>query len=138
MKTSLYKIDEKSNTKTHGENKRQIAFIVLKEHYEDHHELLHKIIAAVGLNVNTDIRIIEMLDSSGRLTLNELYRESISKHFFVFGLNQSQLGIQSEIQPHQPKVSENYVLHLSYGLDQLSSNQELKKQLWGYLKKIFK
>lgn len=134
----IYKILEKSETTSHGENKRKIGFIVLKPHYEQHQDLLHKIITAVGLDVKSDVNIIELNDKNGRIILNELYRKSETKHFFIFGLTEGQIGVQTDMHMHYPKVTENFVIHISHSLDELANNVEKKKELWAYLKKIFK
>lgn len=135
---TLYQIDEKSNVIQHGKNKRKIGFIVLQEQYEIHQDLLHKIIGAVGLDLEQDVLIIQLENSRGRIVLNELYRKSETKHYFIFGLSQNQLSLQSDLTLHHPKVSENFILHHSFSLDELATDQAKKKILWGYLKKIFK
>ncbi len=134
----IYKILEKSDISSHGENKRKIGFIVLQAHYAQHQDLLHKIISAVGLDVKSDVMIIELKDQNGRIVLNELYRNSETKHFFIFGLSESQIGVQTEMHLHHPKVSENFVIHISHSLEELANNVDKKKELWAYLQKIFK
>lgn len=137
-KSTLYQIHEKSELVFHGQNKRNIGFIVLEEEYKIHQELLHKIISAVGLDLDQDVLICQLKNPKGRIVLNELYRNSETKHYFIFGLNTYQLSLQSDIQLHSPKLTENYVLHLSYSLIELAEDQQKKKNLWAYLKKIFK
>ena len=137
-KNTLYQIDEKSSTLLHGLNKRQIAFIVLENHYESNKDLLHKIIGAVGLDLENDILIVQMQNDKGRIILNELYRKSPTKHFFIFGLSIAQLSLQSEILIHHPRVTEKFVVHYTHSLLELANDLDKKKQLWAYLKKIFK
>lgn len=137
-KITVYQIDEKSSVAINGENNRNISFIVSKNEYESNQDLLYKIIQAVGLNLEKDISIIQLENAKGRIVLNELNRQSTSKHFFVFGLSKKQLGLQSDLHYHHPRVTENFVIHLSYSLDELASNTLKKKELWAYLKKIFK
>jgi len=137
-KTALYEILGKSPLTEHGLNKRNIGFIVFEEHYKSHKELLHKIISAVGLDVENDVSIIELKTQNARVVLNELYRKSPCKHYFFFGLDVHQLSLQSDLKPHYPMVTENFVIHLSHSLEELATDVEKKKQLWAYLKKIFK
>ena len=137
-KTTLYKIHERSETTQHGLNERKIGFIVHKSHYQAHKELLHKIISAVGLDVEKDVLIVELENNKGRIIFKELNRKSSCKHYFVFGLESSQLSLQTDMVLHYPKITEDFIIHLSYSLEELANDLEKKKALWAYLKKIFK
>ena len=135
---TIFQIDELSEFECHGKNARKIGFVVFKDQYIEHGDLLHKIIGAVGLNVENDVAIFQVEKSDGRVVLNELNNHSAFQHIFIFGFAGSQVSLQSDYHPLHPLITERFVIHPCYSLIELAKETDKKKLLWAYLKKIFK
>ncbi len=135
---TIFQIHELSKFRSTGENLRKIGFIVFEEQYKEQSELLHKIIGAVGLDLEKDVAIFVVEASSGRIVLNELNAHSPSEHLFVFGFSKFQVSLQSDYHPLHPLITEKFVIHPCFSLTELVTETDKKKLLWSYLKKIFK
>lgn len=137
-KHKVYQIDDFTDYDCLGNNQRQISFIVFKKDHLDNPGLLEKIITAIGLDTEKDIAIFQLQDNDKRVILNDLNKHSQTKHFFLFGQESNHVSIQRTLQIHRPIVTENYILHPTYPLRALAEDVNKKKDLWTYLKKIFK
>ena len=135
---AFYQIDDVSPYKSSGKNKRKITFIVHQTDYAAHNELIEKIIGAVGLDLENDILMCKIEGDKVRIMPSSIAKESPTDHFFTFGFDQHELYMQTDLILHQPFVSENYILHASFALEELANDVGKKKTLWGYLKQIFK
>ena len=135
---TIFQIDELSKFVCEGENSRKIGFVVFQDQYSHHADLLHKIIGAVGLDLANDVAIFQVESSFGRIILNELNAHSAFDHLFVFGFSSSQVSLQSDYFPLHPLITERFVIHPCYSLEELANETDKKKLLWTYLKKIFK
>lgn len=137
-KNTIFQIDELSKFECNGGNSRKIGFVVFQDQYKEQSELLHKIIGAVGLDLDKDIAIFQVVNSEGRIILNELNTYSAFKHVFIFGFTGLQVSLQSDYQPLHPLITEKFVVHPCFSLLELALETDKKKLLWTYLKKIFK
>jgi len=136
--TTIFQIDELSQFQLHGINKRKIAFVVFQNQYAEQAALLHKIIGAVGLDLEQDVAIFQVASDKGRVILNELHSQSAFKHVFIFGFSKHQVSLQSDYHPLHPLITERFVIHPCFSLIELAVETDKKKLLWTYLKKIFK
>jgi len=129
VNTTIFQIDELSQFKFQGNNKRKIGFVVYQDQYAEQAELLHKIIGAVGLDIENDVAIFQVESAKGRVILNELYSASQFDHLFIFGFSKFQVSLQSEYHPLHPLITEKFVIHPCYSLIELASEMD-KNLLW--------
>ena len=134
----FYRIDDYSKLVVSGENKREIALIVLQEDYNKHQELLEKIMGSVKLDMAKDLGLGLIAEADKRIQIQDYPNLASSKHLFLFGLGAETLSLQFNLKAYHPVRTEMYILHPLDSLKDLSSDVNKKKILWGYLKKVFK
>ena len=94
----FYRIDDYSKLEVSGENKREIALIVLQEDYNKHQELLEKIMGSVKLDMAKDLGLGLIAEADKRIQIQDYPNLASSKHLFLFGLGAKTLSLQFNLK----------------------------------------
>ncbi len=122
-----------------GENKKKILVILSSAQYEksDFAALLHKILASVKLNHETDV-LIFALTSSSPFSLFHLANSHHCQKVVTFGLPLQQLGIHKLLPKYQvcPIGDLNIVISDSFQDLETDVSKKLKMALWKALQDL--
>ncbi len=97
--------------------------------------LLYKILAAMKLDISNEVRIFGLKDGQNAHIAEHLDFDK-SHRFLSFGLNANRLGLQIKTLPYKIIHIRNLKILFSHKLQDLQTNIQYKKQLWGLLQKF--
>jgi len=132
----LFEIPTVKELAISGNNCATLAIITSKADFNNHKELLSKILGAIDLDLEKDVCQI-LLENAEPILISNLLPKEI-QYLLVFGLNPSQIGFNASFKAYHLYSSETYKILLSHSLTKLSENQNFKKSLWASLRNEFK
>ncbi|MDA9774634.1 hypothetical protein N9B82_06715, partial [Saprospiraceae bacterium] len=97
--------------------------------------LLYKILGAMKQDIAEDVNIYGLKDGENA-HLAEHLDFSNNHRFLAFGLNADRLGLQMKTIPYRILQIKQLKVLFSHKLNDLQSNVNYKKQLWGLLQQF--
>ena len=117
-----------------GNNQKSILVLCLENKLgETNLDLLKKILKAKNIDLNDDALLLT-IEEDAEINISRLIREEKIKHLFVFGIHAKQIGINVQWKLYQKFTLSGVQILISHNLEDLSSNQAFKKNLWNQLK----
>lgn len=111
------------------------VFVNTSDWNESNKNLLYKILAAMKLNLEKDVQIFGLnADQSAHVA--ESLDFANNHRFLAFGLNANRLGLQIKTLPYNIITIRKLKILFSHKLEDLQSNVNFKKQLWGLLQQF--
>ena len=98
-------------------------------------DLLYKILGAMKQDIAEDVNIYGLKDGENA-HLAEHLDFSNNHRFLAFGLNADRLGLQMKTIPYRILQVKQLKVLFSHKLNDLQSNVNYKKQLWGLLQQF--
>ena len=120
-----------------GNFAKQIFVFVLSEpEHPGNAGFLKKILAAAGLDLDTDALLVEV-SSSDRVSFLPAVKDKHAGHILVFGLSPKQLGLHAEIPAFLPYPFYGATFLFADKLSVLEPDKTLKAKLWQALRQLF-
>jgi len=140
LKFLKYDIPEAlESSRLKGNNKKNILVVISSNSDEistnkDH--LLNKIMSAVSINLEEDTHLIG-LQQMEEIQIHSFLNSEQYQKLLLFGIKPAQVSIHAQIPKYQIQKIKEFQILLSDSIDELSTNQTLKKSLWTALQTMF-
>lgn len=105
----------------------EILVIVEKQDYVLKESLLKKILAAVKLDIDSQVTFLQLEEGA---TINLASKAEGVKKVFTFGLKPTRLGLNGLFRGYQFYQTATFSILFSHSLKLLSEKPEKKKALW--------
>ena len=111
------------------------VFVQVEDWNEENKDLLYKILAAIKLDIEKEVRIYGLRQKESA-HIGPLLDFKAKHRFLAFGLNADRMGLQMKTIPYQIMTVRDLKILFSHTLTQLQGNVEFKKKLWGLLQQF--
>ncbi len=135
LEDHLYLIPDTLNSSEESINAQKILVFVNKKDYEDHSSLLEKIMGAIKLDFNKDIKVISLEETESKAA--SFFDSNELNYVMAFGLRPARIGMNAKFKANHFYQTESFKVMLTYKLEQLTSDVSKKKALWGALQSEF-
>ncbi len=109
-------------------NINEILVIVEKQDYVLKESLLRKILAAVKLDINSQVTFLQ-LEEGATINLASIAEDGVQK-VFTFGFKPTTLGLNGSFRGYQFYQTASFSILFSHSLKALSEKPAKKKALW--------
>ncbi|MCH2022846.1 MAG: hypothetical protein MK207_10250 [Saprospiraceae bacterium] len=116
------------------ENRNKDIVVASKSISEEEMNFLDQVIKAVGKKIDTDVFVIKNLNLIPYKQLTDLLS---FKKLLVFGMQPKEIGLQVSINPYQIFSFDKRLILFCHSLNDISRDNNKKKQLWEKLQIMF-
>ena len=132
-----YNLPKANNVAFEGNIDSKFLVIVAQEDWSAYQDLLTKILAAVNLDISTDVNILSIGSLEG-FRFNTFLAEHTQEHVILsFGITANQLGLNVSSDKYRLRSIGNQKIAFVASLQEIKENQNEKKLLWEILKVHF-
>ncbi|MFC0184600.1 hypothetical protein SAMN04515674_10793 [Pseudarcicella hirudinis] len=113
----------------------QKVLILVESIEKEEAEFLAKVLGAVGLSLEK-VDLID-LSKTGQTDLKNVLSQKFVNQFVTFGVSLFKINLEIPLTPYEIRSIQGINFLFAHSLTEISSNQNLKKQLWASLKSLF-
>lgn len=113
----------------------QKVLILVESIEKEEAEFLAKVLGAVGLSLEK-VDLID-LSKTGQTDLKNVLSQKFVNQFVTFGVSLFKINLEIPLTPYEIRSIQGINFLFAHSLTEISSNQNLKKQLWVSLKSLF-
>ncbi len=113
-----------------------LVFLPESSHHDEEIAYLTKMFGAAQKVMGKDILTVS-LTSSDQLTFHDLSRQSAISDIYLFGIEASQIGLQSSLPYGSSAQMGDIFLHRTDLPLKVSKNEEMRKRIWDLFQKRY-